>query len=141
MERRQDTPITDPLPDALPPGIHRLHSREETTHVLAHLDRAGWCARYVDLAGALDKPGILAAFQTGLELPSWFGHSWDALADSLRDLGWLAPGPRGRAIVIRGAGRLDTGTEHDRAQVEDILDEAVDSFAATDTPLVVLLRR
>ena len=80
-------------------------------------------------------------FVVGLALPAWFGRNWDALSDSLRDLGWWPAGPRGRAIVVRGAGRLDTGDAADRETLHEVLEEAAASWAATSTPLVVLLRR
>ena len=118
---RTDLPITDPLPAALPPGVHRLHSRDATPIVCDRLERAGWAASVVDLAGAVDKAAIMDAFTRGLALPAWFGRNWDALSDSLRDLGWWPSGVRGRAIVIRGAGRRDTGTEQDREILNQLL--------------------
>lgn len=133
--------IGDPVPAALPAGVHRLHSREATSAVAEGLERAGWSVRVVDLADAPDKAAIMDRFVDGLALPGWFGRNWDALSDSLRDLGWWAPGARGRVIVVRGAGRTDTGSAADRDTVAELLDEAATSWAATPTPLVVLLRR
>lgn len=133
--------IGDPVPAALPAGVHRLRSKEPTSAVAEGLERAGWSVRVVDLADAADKAAIMDRFVDGLALPAWFGRNWDALSDSLRDLGWWAPGTRGRVIVVRGAGRTDTGTDADRATLADVLEEAVGSWAVTATPLVVLLRR
>lgn len=133
--------ITDPIPADLPPGVHRLRSTEPTSEVTELLARAGWSVRVVDLAVAPDKAAIMDAFAAALELPSWFGRNWDALADVLRDLGWWPPGRRGRLMVVRGAGRHDTGTDADRGVMREVLEEAARSWADTATPLVVLLRR
>lgn len=133
--------IGDPVPAALPAGVHRLHSKEPSSHVAEGLERSGWSVRVVDLADAADKAAIMERFVAGLALPAWFGRNWDALSDSLRDLGWWTPGVRGRVIVVRGAGRMDTGSAADRETVAELLEEAAASWAATATPLVVLLRR
>lgn len=133
--------IGDPVPAAIAGGVHRLRSKEPTSAVAEGLERAGWSVRVVDLADATDKAAIMERFVDGLALPAWFGRNWDALSDSLRDLGWWAAGVRGRVIVVRGAGRTDTGSAADRSTLEEILAEAADSWAGTGTPLVVLLRR
>lgn len=136
-----DHAITDPIPDGLAPGVHRLRSKEPTSAVVELMTRAGWTVRVVDLADARDKAAIMDAFVAALDLPAWFGRNWDALADALRDLGWWSAGRRGRIVVIRGAGRQDTGTERDRTILLEVLQAAADSWVATATPLVVLLRR
>ncbi len=133
--------IGDPIPAAIPPGVHRLHSREATSEVAEALMRAGWSVRVVDLADAPDKDAIMEQFVVALALPAWFGRNWDALSDALRDLGWWPAGARGRIIIVRGAGRADTGMPADRATLRSILDEAAASWQASASPLVVLLRR
>jgi len=136
-----DQAITDPIPDALPPGVHRLRSKEPTSDVVELMTRAGWTVRVVDLAEARDKAAIMDAFVAALDLPAWFGRNWDALADALKDLGWWPAGRRGRLVVIRGAGRQDTGSEPDRTILLEVVHAAAASWVATTTPLVVLLRR
>jgi len=133
--------ITDPIPDDLAPGVHRLRSKEPTSEVVDLLSRVGWAVRIVDLADTADKDAIMDAFVVGLGLPAWFGRNWDALTDALRDLGWWPAGRRGRVILVRGAGRTDTSTPTDRAILADVLAVAADSWSTTNTPLVFLLRR
>jgi len=136
-----DRAITDPIPADPPAGVHRLRSRDATSVVADRLARDGWAVVVVDLADAHDKAAILAVFAGALTLPDWFGHNWDALADSLRDLGWWPAGPRGRVLIVRGAGRPDTGSGRDREMLRSVLDEAAASWRDTRSPLVVLLRR
>lgn len=47
-------------------------------------------ARVVRIGGRLRrKQDLLRALATGLNLPKYFGHNWDALEECLRDLSWL----------------------------------------------------
>jgi hypothetical protein len=136
-----EAPLSDPLWPDLLPGIHRFASRSATAALRRRLSRTGWAVAVVDLAGSADKLTVLDAFARGLAFPGWVGHNWDALDDALRDLSWWPAGPRGRVIVIRGAARSTTGTPRDREQLQDVMTNATARWAATETPLVVLLRR
>jgi hypothetical protein len=134
-------PVPDPLAPGIPPGVHRLRSRWSTSALRPRLERNGWATSVVDLVGAPDKPAILEAFASGLAFPAWVGRNWDALDDALRDLSWWPSGSRGRVLIIRGAGRLATGTPRDREVLLAVLTNAALRWSSSDTPLVVLLRR
>jgi hypothetical protein len=136
-----DVPLSDPLGLDLPPGVHRLRSRSATSALRQRLERSGWATAAVDLVTAPDKASILEAIAHGLVFPTWVGRNWDALDDALRDLSWWPAGDRGRVIVIRGAGRMATSMPRDRMTLHDVLATATRRWAATGTPLVILLRR
>jgi hypothetical protein len=133
--------LSDPLGPSLPPGVHRVRSRLATPTLLRRLEHAGWSVRVVDLAGAADKPAMLAVIGAALGFPGWVGHNWDALDDALRDLSWWSAGSRGRVIVVRAAGRAATGGARDCETLQAVLTSAAIRWAATGSPLVVLLRR
>jgi hypothetical protein len=133
--------LRDPLPEPLPGGLVRFRSRHSTDQVARGLERAGWAVGVVDLSIAPDKPALIAAFARGLAFPDWVGHTWDALDDALRDLSWWPAGAVGRVVIVRGAERIGTATARDRAMLADILAAAVRRWAATPSPLAVLLRR
>ena len=62
-----------------------------------HIAQLVWLGHDVRVvSGGDDKAGVLEAFATGLDLPDWFGHNWDALLDALRDL----DAPRGVPIEL-----------------------------------------
>jgi RNAse (barnase) inhibitor barstar len=62
-----------------------------------HIAQLVWLGHDVrTVSGGSDKEGVLAAFASGLDLPDWFGHNWDALLDALRDL----DGARGAPIEL-----------------------------------------
>ncbi len=124
----------------LDPGVARLRSRSSTHDVASQLTRAGWAVRVVDVAGTRDKAGLLDAFARDLSFPSWVGRNWDALDDALRDLSWWAPGERGRAIIVAGAGRLDDALDAEWPTLCDVLTTATERWSETSTPLGVLVR-
>jgi hypothetical protein len=124
----------------LDPGVHRLRSRSSTAEAEAHLLRVGWSVRVVDVAAAHDKGGLLEAFAVGLGFPGWVGRNWDALSDALRDLSWWAPGARGRAVIVAGAGHLGDELDGEWATLCEILQEAAERWRTTDAPLGVLVR-
>ncbi len=51
--------------------------------------REDLCICRIDLAGCRDKDELMHRLMESLHLPASFGENWDALADCLRDLGWL----------------------------------------------------
>ncbi|MFN8519408.1 MAG: barstar family protein [Chloroflexota bacterium] len=118
----------------------RLRSRFSTEDVASQLTRAGWAVRVVDVAGVRDKAELLDAFATALGFPAWVGRNWDALDDALRDLSWWAPGERGRAMIVAGAGRLDDALDAEWATLCDVLATATERWSETSTPLGVLVR-
>lgn len=124
----------------LDPGVARLRSRSSTEDVVATLGRAGWSVRVVDVASAGDKGALLDAFAAGLDFPAWVGRNWDALDDALRDLSWWAPGDRGRAVIVAGAGRLDDALDREWPTLCDVLATAAERWRDTPTPLGVLVR-
>ncbi|MFE9609440.1 barstar family protein [Streptomyces sp. NPDC006012] len=54
----------------------------------------------LDLAGIVDKAGLMDRSARALELPDWFGRNWDALADSLADPSVWPPQTAGRALLV-----------------------------------------
>lgn len=79
-----------------------------------------------DLAGCRDKEDLLRRLAISLKLPAGFGHNWDALVDSLRDLGWLQG--IGHALLIDHANDLRQAAVKEFDTLLGILHEA-SSFA------------
>ena len=91
----------------------------------------------VDLAHCHDKRTLLAACQLAFSLPEWFGHNWDALADSLSDLSWLPA--QGYLVILQHSRRLETQAHETFATFIDILDEARDTWGTRGVPMQVVL--
>lgn len=91
-----------PDPARLPPKV----GRRRLAALTSAADAAGHRVVELELAGCTDKTSLLAQAARAFSFPGWFGHNWDALADSLGDLSWLdAPG---YLLVLRHADRLET---------------------------------
>ena len=90
-----------------------------------------------DLAGCHDKDALLRRLALSLQLPPSFGHNWDALADCLRDLGWL-PG-WGHVLLFEHADELRRSAEADFNILLGILDDAATFGSEHDTPWFAFL--
>lgn len=132
---------TEPLVVDFEPGTYWLRTGVASEEVVAHFVQDGRVVSVVDLEGVADKAGIMEAFRVALGFPGWVGRNWDALDDGLRDLSWWPAGPRGRLMLVRGADPDGPEMREERRILRDVLETAVASWAMTDSPLVVLLRR
>ncbi|MBD8874043.1 barstar family protein [Rhodanobacter sp. DHB23] len=90
-----------------------------------------------DLAGCADKAGLLQRLAASLSLPADFGHNWDALADCLRDLGWL-PG-WGHVLLFAHAGDLQRDAVQDFDVLLGMLDDAATFAQDADRPFFAFL--
>jgi len=95
------------------------------------------CVRRTDLAGCCDKAELLRRLAVSLSLPASFGHNWDALADCLRDLGWL-PG-WGHALLFVRADDLRQADGADFDTLLGILDDAATFAVEQDRPFFAFL--
>ena len=83
------------------PAYHSLLTRAERAGIYhmpfaadLALEEAAESLEYpmhrVDLARVTTKEAFLEAVGKALGFPDWYGHNWDALADCLTDLSWMA---------------------------------------------------
>jgi hypothetical protein len=82
------TPAVQTLPACRPADLERL---------VGSFTRSGWYATVVDRAPVFNKATLLHALYQAGRFPAYFGFNWDALADTLSDLGWL--GRDGHALA------------------------------------------
>jgi hypothetical protein len=121
---------------SVPPGVYRLPS--VGPDALMQAEAAGWVDAVVDLAGATNKAEFMERCAAGLELPDYFGHNWDALADLLTDLSWWGT-TRGYLILATGWSSFELADPEDAAAAAEVFTAAVGFWAVRDTPLTVLL--
>src|SRR5690348_3042569 len=91
----------------------------------------------VSLSGARDKARFLAACARDLKLPAHFGGNWDAFADSINDLSWIA----GECYVLafEDVEPFASAAPDEWATALEILRSAADAWRARNRTFVVLL--
>ncbi|WP_158885240.1 barstar family protein [Rhodanobacter sp. L36] len=90
-----------------------------------------------DLAGCFSKDDLLHRLAESLQLPADFGHNWDALADSLRDLDRMPAW--GRVLLFEHADDLRHAAEADFDVLLGILDDAATFGTEHDVPWFAFL--
>lgn len=129
------------LEGAVPPGVYRWTPTPPSGQVAELLDSATsarWRSARLELAGVHDKASFLARCAQDLELPEWFGHNWDALADCLTDLSWWGE-PAGYLVVATGWEEFSAAAPDDASTAVDVLTAAAGYWSARATPLTTLL--
>jgi RNAse (barnase) inhibitor barstar len=111
------TYIVDPL----------LMDRLAADGAAAHLHTAR-----VDLRDCRDKSALLRRLAGALSFPAGFGNNFDALADSLRDLGWLHG--EGYVVLLDHSDELQGAAEDDLDVALDIFDEAGEFWRERKVP-------
>lgn len=91
----------------------------------------------IDLADCTGKRDLLQRVATSLSLPPTFGHNWDALADCMRDLGWLPAW--GHVLVFEHVDALRRATPADFDILLGVLDDAATFAADHDAPWFAFL--
>lgn len=81
--------------------------------------RAGLRWVVVDLRRARGKHALLSACARGFVFPASFGGNWDALADCLQDLSWLAE--PGTVALLRGDADFGVAAPDEHAMLLEIL--------------------
>ena len=116
-------------------GVYFVTDEDLDTLGVAARD-AGLQVRRIDLTGC-DKAALLLRIATVLDFPSGMGRNWDALSDSLRDLGWLPGG--GHALLFERADDLRMDHETDFDTLLEVLEEAAQDWAARGLPFWAFL--
>jgi hypothetical protein len=127
------------LVGARAPGVYRSSSRLGADAIAERAERSGWRCSYLDGQRIATKDDFLQACATAMCFPTYFGHNWDALEDSLRDLAW-APAERGHLLLYDHAKRFAVTQPGEFSVALDILQIAVKAWQDTPTPMAVLLR-
>ncbi|MDF3288850.1 barstar family protein [Streptomyces silvisoli] len=135
--------MTTPEPDKLPillagTGVVHWQQDRPIADLLAAVRRTGRRAYPLDLQGAAGKAAFMARCAEALKLPEWFGANWDALYDCLTD-GDVLPAEDGRVLVVTGWQGYAAAAPGEWRTALDVLGDAADYWAKTDTPFLALL--
>jgi hypothetical protein len=115
-------------------GVYRMPP--ELALLQTAVRRAGLRWVVVDLQRARGKRALLNAFARGFRFPAGFGGNWDALADCLQDLSWLAE--PGTVALLRGAADFAVAASDEHAMLLEILDATADYWRQRDRVFIAL---
>lgn len=132
MNRLWDPDLTRPSQN----GVYFVGDADLARLADAAID-AELAVHRIDLAGCHGKAGLLQRLAVSLALPADFGHNWDALADSLRDLDKLPA--HGRVLLFEHTDELHHGAERDFDVLLGILDDAATYAQDADRPFFAFL--
>ncbi len=122
--------------DAARAGVHHL-PHGPIDKLLAGAQAAGCVVLHVDLAVARNKDEMLAAIAHSLRFPEWFGHNWDALTDSLLDMGWLPA--TGYVIILEHCDGIHGRAEADFVTLMQIFQDAAATWREDGVPFWCLV--
>jgi hypothetical protein len=91
----------------------------------------------IDLTGCPDKVELMERLAAAMRLPTWFGGTWDALADVLGDLSWQPA--VGYLLLFEQAADLREASPDDFDTLLEILNEAAFRWAEDDRPFWAIL--
>lgn len=94
--------MTSPT-DLIAHGASGLHPADDLDGAREAARSRGWRVVELDTSAVSDKPAFMTVCRQAFSLPDWFGDNWDALADSLTEVGE----PPGALVLWQGAGHLD----------------------------------
>jgi RNAse (barnase) inhibitor barstar len=100
-------------------------------------ERLGFC--FVHLSGlqVVDKSSLLEVLAERLMFPSYFGHNWDALLDSLRDLEWIPA--QGYIVLYENPSLLYQTTYEDLVTFLEIVISASEFWSDRQVPFHLFL--
>jgi RNAse (barnase) inhibitor barstar len=125
--------LTQRLQNADEAGVFRLNCELQRLHAVAA--EANVPLLETDLSTVHSKGEFLAALAQAIGAPEWFGNNWDALADALQDLSWLAT-PAYVLLLRNGDEQLGLSSAEHKIALQ-IFDEAVAFWKSQGKPFWV----
>lgn len=92
---------------------------------------------FIDLQHCHGKTVLLQAIAHAMNFPPSFGHNWDALADYLGDLSWLASDAF--VLCLANADRYREAHEEDFNTLIEIFEETSATWSSQNSPFWVFL--
>jgi RNAse (barnase) inhibitor barstar len=113
-------------------------SLEDAYALATHLQKEEVITLDLDGAKLQNKEELLLTIATGLQFPSYFGHNWDALLDSLTDMGWLPA--KGYVLILVHADTLHKADPQTHDMLLDVVRDAAERLHEEKPFFVKLVR-
>jgi Barstar (barnase inhibitor) len=115
-------------------GVYRAPAEVALLQTIVRRVGLRWVV--VDLRRARGKHALLSACARGFVFPAGFGGNWDALADCLQDLSWLAE--PGTVALLRGAADFAVAAPDEHALLLEILGATAEYWQPRGRVFIVL---
>lgn len=113
-------------------------SLEDAYALASHLQKEEVITLDLDGAKLQNKEELLLTIATGLQFPSYFGHNWDALLDSLTDMGWLPA--KGYVLILLHSDALHKADPQMHDMLLDVVRDAATRLHEENPFFVKLVR-
>lgn len=100
--------------------------------LIAAAEQNAFCVFRIDLSKAGDKRAMLDSIGRAMSFPEGFGHNWDALLDSLADLGWRPA--EGYLVILEHCDGIHGRAEADFVQLLQVFEAAADEWREQGIP-------
>lgn len=126
-----EIPLEELLTQAENAGVFFVTGSDlEAIELAAQHNNAYYCA--IDLYNCKNKTQIFTILAAALQFPPSFGNNWDALADYLSDLSWLASDAF--VICFANSHYYRDSQEEDFKTLIEILEEASANWSEQESP-------
>lgn len=112
-------------------GVYHMPLDGETALVEA-AEQDGYAVFRINLAQAQNKAELIDAIARTMEFPHGFGHNWDALFDSLADLGWRPAD--GYVVILEHCDGIHGRAEPEFVQTLQIFENAANEWREQGIP-------
>jgi hypothetical protein len=119
------------------PGVYVVESPVAMLDFAAEARENGYFVAWVNGKSITSHEAFLADVSRRLQFPAYFGQNWDAFEECIRDLDWLPA--RGYVLVLDGFDWFARSDPKNWKIGLDVLEEAVNTWSRTRTPMYVLL--
>lgn len=116
-------------------GVYRTPPDADALRDRARAQDLAWLE--ADCARVRSKPALLDAIAAAADFPAWFGHNWDALADSLRDFSWCPAA--GYVLRLRDTGAARQALAAEWPTLIAVLNEVSCDWKARGKPFVAFV--
>ena len=113
---------------ALPGGVVPVAHPVDVVTLEAHCDARGRPTVVLDTHAVTDTAGFMRAVVEAFSLPGWFGRSWDAFLECLRDV------PSSTVLVWDGWTDMARATPRDTEVAIEVLAESGLTVLLVDAP-------
>jgi RNAse (barnase) inhibitor barstar len=120
------------------PGMFRITTDLETDVLAPICEEAGWQLFVLDGEKITNKAEFLQTCAIAMKFPEHFGQNWDAFYDCITDLDWAVA--KGYLLVYTQPEAFAHNHPADWSTLLELLQDGVDDWAETESPLVVVFK-